>query len=168
MKRLIEGRCVRRGAALLAVAAGWLILAGAAGAPGAPGTAAPKTRAASGMGEWPTLTPGMWRFHRVLMRVGRNAPPDTITNSTCADPVQDMHTQDARLTKMGCTFTSPVRKGNTYTFGSSCTIQGRSASSTSVLTVAGPGAYRLVVNAQMGPDATREILEARRIGDCPK
>jgi hypothetical protein len=133
------------------VAVGWVVLAGVAG-----------------IGDWPTLTPGLWRFHRVVTRVGSNLPPDSMTNTSCADPVQDMRTRDAQLTKMGCTFTGPVRKGNAYTFGSTCTIQGRTARSTSVLTVLNPGAYRLTVNAQMGTQATREILEARRVGDCPK
>jgi hypothetical protein len=37
-----------------------------------------------------------------------------------------------------------------------------------VLTLLSPTSYRILVSATMGSTTTREVLEAHRLGDCPK
>jgi hypothetical protein len=130
--------------------------------------ALPVLCAAARAEDWPPLKAGTWRFHRTLVRVGQPGPPDTMTVVKCADPIEDMRTQDAMLTKMGCSFTGPTRTGQQWTFNTHCSIQGRQATSTSVLTLLSPTSYRILVSATMGSTTTREVLEAHRLGDCPK
>jgi hypothetical protein len=75
---------------------------------------------------------------------------------------------DAMLIKQGCNIGAPVHKGKSWTFSSGCKLSGRDVRSVTVMTVSSPTAYRLVVDATAGMESSHEVLEARRVGDCPK
>jgi hypothetical protein len=47
-------------------------------------------------------------------------------------------------------------------------MQGMSGTSKSVLSVTGDSAYTLRVESDFGGEATRELLTAKRLGDCPR
>jgi hypothetical protein len=116
--------------------------------------------------ELPTLRPGMWDFNRTVTPAGGKA--QTLQKKECADPTGQMKNQNAMFERAGCTF-SPVQKsGNRYTFKATCTVQGETFESTTVMTVENEGAYRLDIESRHGKQATRETLAARRVGDCPK
>ena len=116
--------------------------------------------------ELPALRPGMWEFIRTVAPAG--GKPQTLQNKKCADPTEQMKSQNAMFEKSGCTF-SPVQKsGNRYTFKATCTVQGDTFESTTVMTFENEGAYRLDIESRHGKQATQETLTARRVGDCPK
>jgi hypothetical protein len=77
-----------------------------------------------------------------------------------------MKRQNEMLTKGGCRFTPVTRSGNAYSYSATCKMQGMSGTSKSVVTVDGDSAYALRVESDFGGESTREVLRARRTGDC--
>jgi hypothetical protein len=116
--------------------------------------------------ELPVFRRGMWKFQRT---VGAK----TIEVEKCSSPTEDMKKQNAMLEKSGCRF-SPVKKsGNAYTFTAECSVKGPSGAvtssrSTTVLTVESDSAYRVEVTGSAAGQAMKELLVARRVGDCKK
>ncbi|MBK9063212.1 MAG: DUF3617 family protein [Acidobacteria bacterium] len=98
----------------------------------------------------------------------RRASLRTIQKKDCTNPTDDMKKQNDMLTKAGCKFSPVVRAGNTYTFSATCTMQGASGTSKSVLTVQGDGAFEIRVESDFGGKKTHEVLRAKRTGDCPR
>lgn len=115
---------------------------------------------------WPVLRRGQWEFVRTIETPGAPGKPKVVTTTECTDPVEDMTQQNAMLSKSGCRFTPVVKAGNTYTFSAECTMPGYSGRSKSVMTVESDSAYTVNVESTSGADTTREVLRARRTGDC--
>ena len=127
------------------------------------------TRASSAAAdEWPSLRPGSWEFTRTILSPHTGGKPRVVKATRCVDPVADMRQQNARLTKAGCTFSTTVRHGSTYSFSSLCRMAGMEVRSKSVLTVESPTAYRLHVDTLEDGVAGQEDMVARRVGDCRK
>jgi len=116
--------------------------------------------------ELPALRQGKWNFQRT---VGEKK----LDVTKCTSPAEDMKKQNAILEKGGCQV-SPVRKsGNVYTFTANCSIKGPSGAmissrSTSVITVESDSAYKIEVDVVTDGQSSKELLVARRIGDCTK
>jgi hypothetical protein len=115
--------------------------------------------------EFPVFRKGLWEFNRTVDG-GGTGKTQTMTTKKCADPTNDMKKQNAMLTKVGCTFSPVAKHGTSYTFTSQCNVQGVSAQSKSVISVEGDSAYRVNVESRQGGQGTKELLVARRIGDC--
>jgi len=117
--------------------------------------------------EWPSLRHGMWDITRTMHAPGGGAPK-TVTAKRCMDPAADWQRQNAQLTKAGRTFTPSKRSGSTYTFSSSCNVTGVSSTTTTTIVVESDSAYTLTVEGKTDGEPTKEVMKAKRIGDCAK
>jgi len=114
----------------------------------------------------PALRQGLWKFERT---VGGKK----VETTKCTSPTEDMKKMNATLEKSGCRF-SPVKKaGNVYTYTADCSMKmpsgaTMSSRSTSIMTVAGESSYKIEIDVVTDGQASKELLVATRIGDCPK
>jgi hypothetical protein len=114
----------------------------------------------------PTLRQGLWKFQRT---VGGKQ----IETTKCASPTADMKKMNAMLEKSGCRF-SPVKKsGTVYSYTADCSMKMPSGAtmnsrSTSVMTVVSESSYKVEIDVVTDGQASKELLVAQRIGDCPK
>jgi hypothetical protein len=117
--------------------------------------------------ELPKFRQGLWEFERT-------AAGQKMHTTQCTAPNEDMKRQNEMIEKRGGCKMSPLQhKGNTYTFSADCSMstpQGPVAfKSTSVMTVESDSAYKIEVSTSGGPGpAGKELLTARRVGDCTK
>ena len=118
--------------------------------------------------ELPTLKKGLWEFKRTVGGSAGSAKAQPIVSRECVDPKEDMKKQNEMLTKAGCKFSPLKKSGNAYSFTADCQIQGRHAQSKSIITVDNDSAYRVDVENKGGAQISKELLFARRIGDCKK
>lgn len=116
--------------------------------------------------ELPVLTPGMWAFKRTVESQGTGGKPMNVETRSCTDPTADMRKSNEMLAKQGCRFSPVSKSGATYTFTSDCQIQGMRYQSRSVITVESGGAYRVDVTSSGSGPSTKELLVAKRTGDC--
>lgn len=116
--------------------------------------------------ELPVLAPGMWEFKRTVEAQGTGGKPMNVANRECTDPTAGMRKSNDMLAKQGCTFTPVSKSGATYTFSSDCRIQGVRYQSRSVITVESASAYRVDVTSSGSGPSTKEVLVAKRTGDC--
>lgn len=114
----------------------------------------------------PALRKGMWEFNRSVEDSKAPGKPMKMTNKQCVDPTAEMKKKNAALAKQGCKFSPAVRKGNTYSIGSDCQIQGVSMQARSVMSVESDSAYKVDVTSTAGARSTKETLVAKRVGDC--
>jgi hypothetical protein len=114
----------------------------------------------------PSLRKGIWEYGRSVEDSKAAGKPMNLTNKKCADPSADMRKMNAAIEKQGCKFSPVAKAGNTYTFTSECQIQGVTAQSRSVMTVESDSAYKVDVTSTGGGRSTKELLIAKRLGDC--
>jgi hypothetical protein len=114
--------------------------------------------------ELPAFRKGQWQFERTID--DGSGAPQKVSLRKCTNPSDDMKRQNAMLSSSGCKVTPAVRSGATYSYSAQCRLQGVSVDSRSVLTAEGDGAYRLVVDSLEDGRKKREVLVARRVGDC--
>lgn len=112
----------------------------------------------------PSFKRGMWEFNRTVD--DGSGKPQTLSTKKCVDPTSDMRQQNAMLSKVGCTFSPTTRSGASFTFTAQCTMQGTSTQSKSVITPEGDAAYKVEVESRTGAKVTKELLIAKRVGDC--
>lgn len=117
--------------------------------------------------QWPALRQGMWEFTRTMQPPGGGAAT-TVTSKRCIDPVADMQRQNANLSKAGCTISAPAQSGKTYTFTAACKMMGVQSNTKSTLVVEGDSAYTLTVEGTADGQPVKELLKARRTGDCTR
>ncbi len=115
--------------------------------------------------QWPALRQGMWEFTRTMQPPGGGAAT-TMTSKRCTDPVADMQRQNANLAKSGCTISAPVKSGSTYTFTAACKMMGTESNMKSTLVVESDSAYTLTVEGTAAGEPVKELMKARRTGDC--
>lgn len=118
--------------------------------------------------QWPPLRHGMWEFSRSIETPGKGGKPQTMKTKQCTNPTEDMKRQNEMLSKAGCRFSPVTRSGNIFTYSAQCKMQGMAGTSKSVLTVDGDSSYTIRIESDFGGEATREVLQARRSGDCPR
>ena len=115
----------------------------------------------------PALRQGLWKFDRT---VGGKK----IESTKCTSPTDDMKKQmNANRAKSPCRFTPVKKSGNVYTYTADCSMKmpggaTMNSRSTSVMTVAGEGSYKIEVDVVTDGQASKELLVAQRVGDCPK
>jgi len=115
----------------------------------------------------PPFKQGLWEFDR-------SAAGQRMHKTECTSPSDDMKRQNDMIAKNGgCKFTPPQRAGASYTFSADCKVPGpqggtMSFRSTSVMTIESDSAYKIEITTIGSPGPTmKEVLTARRIGDCP-
>lgn len=117
----------------------------------------------------PALAPGLWRFERTFEYVDGRAPEAPIVVERCGDPEESGRKAMELLRRMGCSYERERTGLDTWTQRLSCDRQGLpKGRSTSVMRLAGPGAYevRIVNEGEMATPVVRERLTAKRLGDC--
>jgi len=114
----------------------------------------------------PTFKPGMWEFKRTVEGEGAGDKPMKLENKECTDPTAEMKKMNDKLAKQGCKFTPISRSGSTYSLSSDCQIQGMQFQSRSVITVESDSAYRVDVSSTGAGASTKELLIAKRVGEC--
>jgi hypothetical protein len=116
--------------------------------------------------DWPVFRAGIWTFERTL--TGQGPGSDKVSRTECADPTADQNAQHEILAKAGCQFTPLTQSGNTYRYSATCRIGGRTSQSDSVLHFESAEAYTITIDSVMDGARSREILRARRVGDCAR
>ena len=116
--------------------------------------------------ELPALRQGMWEVKRTVEQAGGAAKAQAIENRRCSDPTANMKKQNELMAKTGCTASPLSRSGNAYSFTLACEIQGTKMESKSIITVASDSEYRIDIESQGGGRGTKEVLQAKRVGDC--
>ncbi|MEX2342062.1 MAG: DUF3617 family protein [Steroidobacteraceae bacterium] len=114
--------------------------------------------------EAPVLRQGLWDYKRTVDAGGDKS--QTYTTQECVDPSQGMKEQNEMMTQAGCKVSPVTRSGNVYSFTLDCVLQGITMKSKSVITVENDSAYRIDVDALHDGKTTKEVLVARRTGDC--
>jgi len=114
----------------------------------------------------PALRTGLWEFSRTIETPDTPGKPQIIKMKKCTNPSDDMKKQNEKLAKSGCKFSAVTRSGNTYTYSAVCKLKVISGTSKSVLTAESDSAYMIRIESDFGGEQTRELLRARRVGDC--
>lgn len=122
--------------------------------------------AAAFAADLPPLRKGMWEFVRTVDGQGAGGKPVTLTRKACTDPSADMKRNNEMLAKSACKFSAPSSKGNVYTFSAECPMQGVAVQSQSVLTFQSDSSYSAQITSSGGGKSTKELLVAKRLGDC--
>ena len=116
--------------------------------------------------ELPTFKPGMWSFSLTVNRYGEKNP-QVHTMTRCADPGEEIRSKWRSLAAQSCKFSPITHTGNTWSYSSSCHNQGHTVSLKSLIIVDKEGSYRAESQSHTETQASREIVVARRVGDCP-
>jgi Protein of unknown function (DUF3617) len=109
----------------------------------------------------PVFRQGMWDFQRTVGTQKMNT-------QRCASPNDDMKRQNGMLEKAGCHFSPFEKAGKTYTSTAECTVKSQSSHTTTVITVESDSAYTVQVDGTANGQSTKELLTARRTGDCKR
>lgn len=116
--------------------------------------------------ELPSFRQGLWEFNRSIQPQSPSGKPTTVADKRCTDPTADMKRMNDMLAKQGCRFSPVSASGNVFTFSSTCQIQNVSAQSSSTLTRESDSAYTVQVASTGSAGASKELLVAKRVGDC--
>lgn len=109
----------------------------------------------------PKFKAGLWEFERSID--GAQGGPQSLKAQKCTDPTQFF---DGRAQIPGCTMSPMTRSGNSYRFTAQCTMQGSAMTSTTVVVADSDSAYTQTVESQIGAQKTKEVLVAKRVGEC--
>ena len=112
----------------------------------------------------PEFAKGKWEFTRTIESGG--GKPQVISNTRCASPSDDMRARRDQASKAGCKMSPVSKSGSTYTYSVSCVVQGAPLESKSVMSVENPRAYKVQIQSSQGGKSTKELLVAKRVGDC--
>ena len=115
--------------------------------------------------DFPKFRPGLWEFKRSIEGAKGTTKPITTELQQCTDPTQNF-TKRGELP--GCKLSPMTRKGSTYSFTADCNIRGVDVHSGSATVVESDSAYKLTIETTAGDRRTKEVLVAKRIGDCKK
>ena len=108
----------------------------------------------------PQLKAGLWEFSRS----DSGAPGGTpMTAQKCTDPAKLFAAKPPMDT---CNFSPMAHSGNTLSFTADCTVHGMALTSKTAIVVDGDSAYTMTVDSQGGGVSTKEVLVAKRVGDC--
>jgi hypothetical protein len=114
----------------------------------------------------PSFRKGMWRFVRTLEVVLHSKVKHRLLQQEalrCVDPTDAMKATFATLPVGNCQPAKPERSDNTYTFSSRCDYLGPVST---IITVQSDEAYTEVNLVNVGELPRRDLVTARRVGDC--
>jgi len=110
----------------------------------------------------------MWEFNRTVENPNDPGKPRAMVTNRCTNPTDDMKRRNEMLSKAGCKVSPISKNGKTYSFTADCKIQNATVQSKSVMTVENDTAYSVEVESKSDAKNTKEVLKARRTGDCTK
>ena len=116
--------------------------------------------------EPPVLKKGIWEYKRTMFGAAAGGMNAESTNKRCADPAAAMKIMSEALAKQGCKVTPPIVKGNERTSMTECTVNGTVVHSERVMTIASDSAYKVSITTSGGGRTSREVMAAKRVGDC--
>src|SRR4029078_235404 len=70
--------------------------------------------------EMPAFRQGMWEFNRTIENVGSPGNSQSLKNTKCTNPSEDMKRQREMLSKLGCKVSSVNKTEKTYSFTANC------------------------------------------------
>jgi hypothetical protein len=113
----------------------------------------------------PTFRKGMWRFVRTLEVVGSNVRQKLLERemTRCVDPTHAMKATFASAPVGNCHSSRPAKINNSYIFSNRCDYMGPVST---IITVQSDEAYTEVNQLSVGKLPRRELVIAKRIGDC--
>lgn len=112
----------------------------------------------------PRLPQGLWEY-KIVIESG-SAPAQVLTTKKCTSPMQELKKQNQILEKMGCRVSPILKKGNTYTFTSSCGPNGPHSKSKTTITVEGDVDYTMEAETEQDGLISKHKLAGRRIAHC--
>ncbi len=116
--------------------------------------------------DWPTFKPGNWQYDHTIEKKGVN--PQTFSTTRCIDPTTDMQAQRENLKRAGCEIKPPTQSATTYRYSTACQGKGKTTASKSVLEATSAEAFTLTTDTATNKSRFREVLRARRLGECSK
>jgi len=117
--------------------------------------------------EFPTFQPGLWSFTSTVNLKGANKP-QVRTVRKCTNPTADIKKKWDMLASQSCKFSPMTHDGNRYSYGSFCEKNGLILQSKSSIIVESSSAYRVETDSRTNNQAQKEIIEAKRLGECAK
>ena len=117
--------------------------------------------------ELPSFQQGLWSFSSTVNAPG-GGKPKVRTVRKCTNPTEDIKKKWEMLATKTCKFSPITRTGKFYKYSSSCEKNGLSLSTSSVITVESTSAYRVETVSHTNNQAQKEVIVAKRVGDCPK
>lgn len=121
---------------------------------------------AAAAAELPSFRKGVWEFKRTIEGQGSTGKGTAMSSRKCIDPSADMKRMNELLARQGCKFSPVAVNGNVYSYSADCQLMGAAVKSHSALTAESEDSYTLRVTSSGSTGSTREVLVARRIGDC--
>ena len=121
---------------------------------------------AAAASDLPSFQAGYWSFKSTVTMPGANKPQVRMVNR-CTDPGEDIRKKWEMLAGKACRFSPIEHAGNRYTYSSTCDRQGVSLWLKSVIIVESNAAYRAETESHTNKQASRETIEAHRVGACP-
>ena len=94
--------------------------------------------------------------------------PQLRTVSKCTNPTEDIRKKWDMLAVQSCKFSPVTHDGNRYSYSSVCEKNGVTLQSKSVITVESDSAYRVETESHTNNQAQKEVIVAKREGDCAK
>jgi hypothetical protein len=118
----------------------------------------------------PSFRKGIWQFERTLEYTGPLPPPHTALSirremTRCVDPTESMKETFKPLSVGACHSVKPEKIDNRYVFSLRCDYLGPVRT---VIEVEGDAAYTEINELTVGNFPRKDIVIARRIGDCQK
>jgi|SRR5882672_9587088 len=120
----------------------------------------------TGGDDLPSFQPGLWSFSVTVNQYGEKNPK-VHAMTRCADPGTDIRRKWQSLVAQACKFSPVTHTGNQYSYTSSCSTKDGALSMKSVIVADKDDAYRADSVSHTVTRASREVIVARRVGDCP-
>jgi len=117
--------------------------------------------------EGPSFRKGMWHFVRTLDLVGPGKNKQRLLAremTRCVDPTHAMKSTFSSSSVGSCVSSKPERSDNKYSFANRCDDMGPVST---VITVHNDASYSELNELTAGKLPRRELIVARRVGDCP-
>jgi hypothetical protein len=114
----------------------------------------------------PTFRKGLWRFVRTLETVKPQDVRQTLLEqemTRCVDPTEAMKATFASASIGSCHSSRPEKVSNKYIFSNRCDYMGPVRT---VITVQSDEAYTEVNELTVGQGVRKDLVAAKRIGDC--
>jgi hypothetical protein len=116
--------------------------------------------------ELPFFQPGLWEYHRTVMKDGISSPQVSMLRK-CADPSTEIRNKMAELGKRSCRFAPLTHRLHRYISSWICPTPLGPTRFHAVLIVRGTASYTDLSEMRTTEHVTRQRIEAARIGECP-
>lgn len=116
--------------------------------------------------DFPVLKPGLWEYQRTGAAKSAQGQTTPETVRQCTSPSDDIRKRWAKLASGDCTFSPIKHTDDRYAYTSVCRHNDLVFQMASVITVENDSAYRIRTELFSAGGSSKEIVVARRQGDC--